>query len=64
MKLIGTNRANLDVRIPFKAVTGDTPYISQYMDFGWYDWACFKENNGLDLPRLGRFQGFLIQQAI
>ena len=25
------------------------------MDFGWYNWVWYKENAGLDVPRLGRF---------
>ena len=37
--------------------SGETPDISQYLDFGFYDWVWYKENAGLDVPRVGRFLG-------
>ena len=57
MQLTATNAADLNGRTPLERVTGETPDISQYLDFGWYDWVWYKENAGLDVPRLGRFLG-------
>ena len=57
MWLTATNANNLNGRTPIEVVTGETPDISQYLDFGWYDWVWFKENAGLDVPRLGQFLG-------
>ena len=57
MQLTATNAAGLKGKTPLGALTGETPDISQYLDFGWYDWVWFKENAGLDVPKLGRFLG-------
>ena len=57
MQLTATNAAGLGGRTPLEALTGETPDISQYLDFGWYDWVWYKENAGLDVPHLGRFLG-------
>ena len=55
MSLTATNANEMNGRTPLEKVTGETPDISQYLDFGWYDWVWYKENAGLDVPRLGRF---------
>ena len=57
MSLTATNANEMNGRTPLEKVTGETPDISQYLDFGWYDWVWYKENAGLDVPRLGRFLG-------
>jgi hypothetical protein len=57
MQLTASNAVELDGRTPLGDLTGETPDISQYLDFGWYDWVWFKENAGLDVPKLGRFLG-------
>ena len=57
MQLTASNAAGLNGKTPIGALTGETPDISQYLDFGWYDWVWYKENAGLDVPRLGRFLG-------
>ena len=38
-------------------ITGDTPDISEYLDFGFYDFVQYGSNAGLDTPRLGRCLG-------
>ena len=38
-------------------VTGETPDISEYLDFGFYDWVWFKDNAGLGENRIGRWLG-------
>ena len=57
MQLTATNAAGLNGLTPLGHLTGETPDISQYLDFGFYDWVWYKENAGLDVPRLGRFLG-------
>ena len=57
MQLTASNAANLEGRTPLGTLTGKTPDISQYLDFAWYDWVWYKENAGLDVPKLGRFLG-------
>jgi hypothetical protein len=34
----------LDGRTPMEQVTGETPGISEYLDFGSYNWVWFKDN--------------------
>jgi hypothetical protein len=46
-----------DNRTPLEIITGETPDISEYLDFGFYDWVMYKENAGLGDTLLGRFMG-------
>ena len=57
MQLTASNAANLNGRTPIEAITGETPDISQYLNFSWYCWVWFKENAGLSVPKIGRFLG-------
>lgn len=57
MQLTASYAADLNGRSPLGALLGETPDISQYLDFRWYDWVWYKENAGLDVPRIGRFLG-------
>ena len=38
-------------------LTGETPDISEYLDFGFYDWIWYKDNAGLGENRIGRWLG-------
>jgi hypothetical protein len=38
-------------------MTGETPDISEYLDFGWYDRVWFKEDAGLGETKIERFLG-------
>lgn len=38
-------------------VSGESVDISEYLDFGYYDWAWYKENAGLGETKLGRWLG-------
>ena len=38
-------------------VTGETPDISEYLDFGFYDWVWYKDNAGLGENHIGRWLG-------
>ena len=44
-------------RAPLEYVTGETPDISQYLDFGFYDWVSYRIISGLDELSLGRWLG-------
>ena len=44
-------------RTPLELVTGDTPDISEYTDFCFYDWVTFRTNGGLSELSVGRWLG-------
>ena len=44
-------------RTPIEMLTGETPDISEYLDFGFYDRVVFKQNAGLGEAKLGRWLG-------
>jgi hypothetical protein len=44
-------------RMPIEIITGDTPDISEYLDFKFYDWVMFRTNAGLGEAALGRWIG-------
>ena len=44
-------------RTPIEHITGDTPDISEYVDFRFYDFVWFKGNAGFDETELGRWLG-------
>ena len=44
-------------RTPLEIITGETPDISEYMDFGFYDWVVYRSNAGLGPNSLGRWLG-------
>ena len=50
--------SNLQGRKPLEALTSDTPDISQFLDFGFYDRVWFREDAVLGETKLGRFIGF------
>ena len=44
-------------RTPIEYITGDTPDISEYLDFGFYDWVTYRTDAGLGPLSLGRWLG-------
>ena len=44
----------LEGRCPLERITGETVDISEYLDFGFYDWVWYRENVGLGITKLGR----------
>ena len=44
-------------RTPIECITGETPDLSEYLDFGFYDWVTYRTNAGLGKPELGRWLG-------
>ena len=57
MQLTASTAGRLQGRTPLEALTGETPDISEYLDFGWYDRVWYKEDAGLGETKLGRFLG-------
>ena len=53
MALTSNSSFNLDGRTPMKQITGKTPDISEYLDFGFYDWIWYKDNAGLGENKIG-----------
>jgi hypothetical protein len=47
----------LDGRCPLERITGETVDISEYLDFGFYDWIWYRENAGLGETKIGRWLG-------
>jgi hypothetical protein len=45
----------LQGRTPLESLTGETPDISEYLDFGFYDLVWFKEDAGIGEIKIGRF---------
>jgi hypothetical protein len=44
-------------RTAIEMITGDTPDISEYTDFGFYDWIVYNNNAGLGTNHFGRWLG-------
>ena len=44
-------------RTPLEIITGETPDISEFIDFGFYDWVTFKSNDGVGGAEIGRWLG-------
>ena len=57
MPITASFAADLQGRAPLEALTGETPDISQCLDFGFYDRVWFKEDAGLGESKIGRFLG-------
>ena len=46
-----------DGRTPLEIITGETPDISEYHDFEFYDWVLYRGNAGLGEVQLARWLG-------
>eukprot|EP00978_Attheya_sp_CCMP212_P027874 scaffold94585_cov61-Attheya_sp.AAC.1 len=44
-------------RTPLEVITGCTPEIMEYLDFGFYDWVQFRSNAGLGPIEIGQWLG-------
>ena len=52
-----SDATDLKGRTPLERITGDTVDISEYLDFGFYDWCWYHENAVLGPTKLGRWLG-------
>ena len=57
MQRTASNAGTLHGRTGLEKVTGETPEISEYIDFGFYDPCWYKENAGMDKTKMGRWLG-------
>jgi len=57
MSMTANSTFSLDGRTPIEEITGETPDISEYLDFSFYDWIWFKENAGVGDNSCGRWLG-------
>ena len=57
MSLTPNSSFALEGRTPLEQITGETPDISEYLDFGFYDWVWYKDNAGIGDNMLGRWLG-------
>ena len=55
--LTSTSSKYADNRTPLEIITGDTPDISEYTDFCFYDWVTYRPNAGLGENSLGCWLG-------
>ena len=55
--LTSTSSKYADNRTPLEIITGETPDISEYVDFSFYDWVTYRPNAGLGENSLGRWLG-------
>jgi hypothetical protein len=55
--MTASSSGKLQGRTPIEAVMGETPDISEYLDFGCCDWVWFKRDAGIGEIELGRFLG-------
>ena len=44
-------------RTPLEIITGDTPDISEYLDFDFYDWVLYRSNAGLGEVEVAKWLG-------
>ena len=57
MQCIVSWSGSLEGRTPFEMVTGETPDVSECLDFGFYDRCWCHENDGLGELKLGMWLG-------
>ena len=54
MTLTYNSTEDLNGTIPISKVTWETPDISEFLDFGFYDYLWYKDNTGLGTQLPGR----------
>jgi hypothetical protein len=57
MSLTANSSFALEGRTPLEQLMGETPDISEYLDFGFYDWKWYKDNTGVGDNMFGRWLG-------
>ena len=55
MSLTYTSAGDINGCVPLTRVTGETADISEYLDFGFYDYVWYKDNAGLGPQLPGRW---------
>jgi hypothetical protein len=57
MRMTVSHAGRLQGRTPIEAIQCETPDISEYLDFGFYDWVWFKRDAGIGEIELGKWIG-------
>ena len=57
MQRTASDAGTLHERTGLEKVTGETPEISEYIDFGFYNLCWYKENTGMGETKMGRWLG-------
>ena len=57
MRLTARHAGKLQGRTRLERATGETPDISENLDFGFYDLVWYRENAGLGEEKIGRWLG-------
>ena len=57
MQRTASTSGDLSGRTALEQLTGETPEISEYLDFTFYDWCWYNDNAGLGETKLGRWLG-------
>jgi hypothetical protein len=57
MRMTASTAGRLNGRTPIEKVTGETPDISENLDFGFYDICWYRDNAGLGETKIGRWLG-------
>ena len=57
MSLTANSSFQLEGRTPIEQVTGETPNISEYLDFSFYDWVQYRDNAGVGDNMFGVWLG-------
>ena len=57
MQCTASNSGRLHGRTPLEQLTGETPNISEFLDFSFYDWCWYNDNAGRGETKLGRWLG-------
>ena len=59
MQRTASNSERLQNRTPLERLMGETPNISEYLDFSFYNWCWYNDNAGLGETKLGCWLGVL-----
>ena len=57
MQLTASTEGKCQGQTPLEFITRETPDISEYLYFGWYDIVWYKEDAGIGDIKLGQFLG-------
>ena len=57
MQCTASTSGDLSGRTALEQLTGETPEISEYLDFTFYDWCWYNDNAGLGETKLGQWLG-------
>ena len=57
MQCTASTSGDLSGRTALEQLTGETPEISEYLEFTFYDWCWYNDNAGLGKTKLGQWLG-------